>query len=164
MKILFVSSGNNNKGISSIVQQQGESLKNKDINIDFFRIVGKGLNGYLQNRKSLRVALKKEKYDLIHAHYSLSGFLVSLAFTKIPVLVSLMGSDIKMRGFWKIIVRINSLFFWKTVIVKSQKMKDELGLDKAIVVPNGVNLQKFKPTSSMAMKAQLGWCSQNKHI
>jgi len=164
MIVLFVSSGNSSNGISSIVRQQGESLIDQDVKIDFFTIQGKGISGYLKNRKKLRAVLGNENYDLIHAHYSLSGFLVSLMFTRIPILVSLMGSDTKMRGPWKIFLRLNYRFFWKAVIVKSQKMKQELGLDKVYIVPNGVNTQKFAPHPSKDLKAKLGWSDLKRHV
>ena len=41
MKVLFVSSGNSNAGISPIVRSQGESLKKQGIDLDYFTIAHK---------------------------------------------------------------------------------------------------------------------------
>lgn len=55
LKVLFVSSGNSEAGISLIVQSQGESLKSAGIDLDYFTIVGKGTKGYLKNAPRLKV-------------------------------------------------------------------------------------------------------------
>ena len=47
MRILFICSGN--KGISPIVKSQAESLKNKEIEVKLFPIIGKGVWDYLRN-------------------------------------------------------------------------------------------------------------------
>jgi len=43
IKVLFISSGNSKNGISPIVKNQGNSLKNKDVDIIYFTIKGKVL-------------------------------------------------------------------------------------------------------------------------
>ena len=93
MTILFISSGNSGK-ISPIVKAQADSLIKKGVAIDFFLIKGKGLTGYLKSIFILRKFIKKNNYDLYHAHYSLSAFVATLAGCK-PLVVSLMGSDVK---------------------------------------------------------------------
>ena len=92
MKVLFVSSGNNAEGISVIVKNQGESLKKAGIDLSYFTIIGKGSLGFFKNIFRLRRHLRYNKYDIIHAHYSLSGFVAAIAGAK-PLVVSLMGSD-----------------------------------------------------------------------
>ena len=78
MKVLFVCSGNKNDGPSDVVKNQYESLVNIGVQVDIYTIRGKGVLGYLKNIRPLRNKLKKENYDLIHAHYSLSGIIASL--------------------------------------------------------------------------------------
>ena len=68
----LVCSGNKNDGPSDVVKNQYESLINIGIQVDIYAIRGKGVLGYLKNIRPLRNKLKKENYDLIHAHYSLS--------------------------------------------------------------------------------------------
>ena len=58
MKVLFVSSGNSDKGISHLVKNQGESLIKNGIALYFFTIKGKGLLGYLKNSQLLRKLLE----------------------------------------------------------------------------------------------------------
>ena len=79
LKVLFVSSGNSKYGISPIIKSQGETIRGKGIHLDYFLVVGKGLLGYFKNLFRLRKYLKHSNYDIIHAHYALSGILSFLA-------------------------------------------------------------------------------------
>lgn len=167
MKILFLSSGNNttNTGISPIIESQGKSLIKFGVDIQYFTIKGKGFKGYLKNRKRLKHQVKERSYDIIHAHYSLSGFLASLTFTKTPIVVSLMGSDIQMNKFWRFLIKINLKLFWSRIIVKSEKMKNHLALDKKVdVIPNGVNLDVFYPIEASVARNKLNWDHSRKYI
>lgn len=164
MKILFVSSGNSLTGLSPIIYNQGESIRLNGIDIDYYTIKGRGIRGYLKNIFQLYKFLKFNKFDIIHAHYSLSAFVASFAGAK-PLIVSLMGSDVKKCVFYKIIIRIfNLAFSWKGLIVKSQDMKLNLDMDDAIIIPNGVNLDHFKPASKAFCQEELNWNKDKKHI
>src|SRR5688572_22604641 len=94
MKVLFVCSGNN-KGfsIAPFIREQGESLRKKGIDVNYFPIVGKGVGGYLKSSMRLRKHLKENKFDLIHAHFTLSGWAAILGAGRTPVVLSLMGDD-----------------------------------------------------------------------
>ena len=163
MNILFISSGNSKDGISTITKNQGESLKQIGLEVDYFTIKGKGLIGYLNNLKSLKSKINLGNYDVIHAHYSLSAFLAALSGAK-PIVSSLMGSDVKAMPLYRIWIKLFATFFWKVTIVKSQDMKKSLGLKKVYVVPNGVDFKRFKPLNKITCQANLGWDQSKKHI
>ena len=163
MKVLFVSSGNSEAGISPIVRSQGESLKRNGIDLDYFTIVGKGTKGYLKNILRLRKFLRTNNYDLIHAHYSLSAIVASLS-CKLPMVVSLMGSDTHMSFFWKSIINAFYRFRWKVTIVKSERMKKSISLNNAIVIPNGVDFGLFKPVEKNIAKMKVGFNDKRRHI
>jgi len=126
MKVLFVSSGNNKNGISPIVFNQGESIKQQGIDIDYFTIKGKGLLGYIQNIPKIRVKLKRGNYDLVHAHYSLAALAVTLSCPKVPLVVSFMGSDSKTNLFYRLLIKTCYILIWSKVIVKAEEMKDNI--------------------------------------
>lgn len=162
MKVLFVCSGN--KGLNPIIKNQGDSLIAKGISLDYFLIKGKGFSGYLRNIKILNNYLKENKYDIIHSHYSLTAFVASMAFAK-PLVVSLMGSDVKKGNIYRIVIKFFAfLFSWKEIIVKSEDMKQSLGIKKTKVIPNGVNLDRFKELSQEECIEILGWNKNKKHI
>ena len=153
MKVLFVCSGNKNDGPSDVVKNQYESLVNIGIQVDIYTIRGKGVLGYLKNIRPLRNKLKKENYDLIHAHYSLSGIIASLAEAK-PLIVSLMGSDAHMRGWLKKIT-LKFQKKWDVTILKSKDMQEHLQLESFNILPNGVDTKRFCPIPKNEARNQL---------
>jgi len=162
MKVLFVSSGNSVYGISPIIKNQAESLSRK-IEIDFFTIGKKGVFGYLKTIPILKKHLKNGNYDVIHAHYSSSAYVASLAGSK-PLVVSLMGSDVMGKPYYKYIIKLFHALFWSNMIVKSKLMKDKVGYKKAEIISNGVNMDKFSPIKKEDALAKLNWDTSKKYI
>lgn len=170
MRVLFIASGNHG-AISPVVGNQAEALKSEGVEIEWYLLKGKGIKGYLKNVSPLRKYLNEHKYDAIHAHYSLSAFVASLAGAK-PLVVSLMGSDVKAAGWYKFIIRLFAAFGgWKSIIVKSSDMYRSLGIKRAIIIPNGVNMERFKPMDKTECQLRLGWTNNklqtintNRHI
>lgn len=160
MKVLFIASGNHG-AVSPVVGNQAEALMSEGVEIEWYLLKGKGIKGYLKNVKPLRKYLNEHKYDAIHAHYSLSAFVASLAGAK-PLVVSLMGSDVKAAGWYKFIIRLFATFGgWKSIIVKSNDMYRSLGIKRAIIIPNGVNMERFKPMDKAECQKTLGWQMAN---
>jgi glycosyltransferase involved in cell wall biosynthesis len=155
MKVLFVCSGNSG-AVGFVVKRQLESLQSVGIDVDVFLIKGKGIKGYLKNIQPLKAYLKYRQYDVIHAHYSLSGFVASLAGAR-PITISLMGSDVHSNGLFKSVIGLFKVFSWKKVIVKSEEMNQSLGMKNCLVLPNGVDISVFKPLDQKACVKQLDW-------
>lgn len=166
MKVLFVAGGNVEKfGIPPLIKAQGESLKQYGIDINYFPLVGKGFKGYLSSISKLKNYIKKNPVDVIHAHYSFSGIVASLAKTKTPVVVSLLGTDVNGSGLLiKMILKCLPLFSWKAIIVKSKEMSKKLGKTKSHIIPNGVDTGLFKPLEQAQCKKQLNWNNEKTHI
>jgi len=158
LKILFVSSGNKKVGVSPIVRNQGRSLISQSIILDHYAIDGKGFLGYAKNIALLARVVKKGKYNLIHAHYSLSGFVAGVAcLFNNNTIVSLMGSDIEKQKISRIFIRLFNFFSWSAVIVKSKRLKDKIGIKNAHILPNGVNLEIFKPEDYKKAREKIGF-------
>ena len=163
MRVLFVSSGNAKGGISSLVKNQAISLNNLGIEIEFFTIKGRGLQSYFRHIFILRKYYKKNNFDLVHSHYSYSSFVAALAGIR-PLIVSLMGSDVMANGKFKSAIKWFNRLFWSATIVKSGEMKISSGVTNAIIIPNGVDIEIFKPIlKSEAIKA-LNWDPNKRHI
>lgn len=163
MKVLFISSGNSSLGISPIVKRQGESLIHQGIKVTFFKIKGRGIKGYLANIAPLKKLIKEFEPDIIHAHYSFSGMLASMAKTK-PIIVSLMGSDVSSSGTLKIVIQFFINFIWNRTIVKSEVMKQRLRLNRVSIIPNGVNLDLFNSVNKNLSRKKLGWLDSSRYI
>jgi teichuronic acid biosynthesis glycosyltransferase TuaC len=163
LKILFVSSGNTLYGISPITRNQGLSIEKLGVDVIYFPIEGKGFRNYLSSIFILRKHLRVKKYDLIHAHYSLAGFVAALSGSK-PLVVSLMGSDSKHGLISKSLIKFFSVFFWDKCIVKSSEMQNSLKIAKTILIPNGVDLIKFQPILKETAQSLIGWDNGKIHI
>jgi len=163
VNILFVSSGNSKNGISPLVLNQGKSLIQLGHYVTFFTIKEKGIKGYLKYIFILRKFIKNNSYDVIHAHYSLSAIVTALAGGK-PMIVSLMGSDVKASPLLKYLIKLFNFLFWKKVIVKSRDMKTSCDIEDAYVIPNGVNFTKFKECVKDDALEITGWNKEKKHI
>ncbi|HWY11250.1 MAG TPA: glycosyltransferase [Bacteroidia bacterium] len=163
MKVLFVVSSN--KGIDPISRRQGDSLKEKGVNVIYYNVIGKGTIGYLKNVLPLRKYIKEEKPDVIHAHYYLCGILATFTLTKAHVIVSLMGSDVlSANSLVLTLIRIFSKYFWRHTIAKSEEIKKKLAVRNSTIIPNGVNLHFFKPIDKKLSQKQIGWNSDCFHI
>jgi teichuronic acid biosynthesis glycosyltransferase TuaC len=157
MRVLFVCSGNSkNFEIIPFIKEQGESLRKKGIEVDYFPVVGKGMGGYIKAGLQLRKYLKKNRYDLIHAHFTLSGWSAIIGAGRIPVVLSLMGSDAygEYVGVRKVQLksRFSTFLTWmiqpfvKAIISKSQNIENFVYLkQKSYIIPNGINKEKFRP-------------------
>ncbi len=152
MKVLFVSSGKSG-GVSEVIRNQGESLKETGIILDYF-IIRSGFWNYFKSIFLIRYKCKRVNYNLVHAHYSFSGFAASFA-GEFPLVVSLMGSDIYRYSFYRKIAKLFARLRWDATIVKNIHQKSISGISNAHKIPNGVNLERFKPISRKAARAML---------
>ncbi|SDD48241.1 glycosyltransferase [Natrinema hispanicum] len=94
----------------------------------------------------------KNGYDLIHAHYGLTGPM-ALAQRRTPVVLSLWGSDI--HGPVAPVSRLSARFC-DEVVVMSEEMRTALGVD-CRVIPDGVDLERFTPEPRTQAKRRVGW-------
>lgn len=144
------------------MDNQGNGLKAIGHQVTYYHIIGKGIMGYLKHVFLLRKHLKTHHYDVIHGHYAFSGITAALAGSK-PLVVSIMGSDIYMSQWIRKIVLFMGKFLWKHVIVKSERMRNELNLSSAIILPNGVDLNHFAYRSDQRAMNKI-WPMGGKHI
>ncbi len=165
MKVLFVSSSNKKACISPIVVHQAESLEKAGVSVKHFLIKGKGICGYLKNLHTLRKQIFDSHYDLIHAH-GISSLLATLSFQK-PLIVSLLGSELNESKLFKAIIRNLAKYYWAHTIVKSEDMAIKINItnkSKISIIPNGVNLDLFKPKNKLRAKEEINWSTRNEKI
>ncbi|MFD1564303.1 glycosyltransferase [Haloarchaeobius amylolyticus] len=91
-------------------------------------------------------------YDLIHAHYGLTGPM-ALAQRRLPVVLSLWGSDV--HGPVAPVSRASARLC-DEVVVMSEEMRTALGVD-CRVIPDGVDLDRFQPEPQARAKRRVGW-------
>lgn len=158
----------------SFVKAQVDSLRPLGVESDVLFINGRESRwNYLRGIRQLRRQLRTKRYDLIHAHFGLSGW-VARGQSRVPVVVSFMGDDIlgrptrsgritlaghflRVSGF--ILARMAT-----SVIVKSRQMACELRMPSAQVIPNGVDLNLFRPMEQAQARKLLGLDSGKKFV
>jgi teichuronic acid biosynthesis glycosyltransferase TuaC len=170
MKVLIVCSGNfpdpeRNFSIhQAFINDQMVAIKKQfDVDFDVFLIKGKGLRGYISNVIKLKRRLKKESYDLVHAHFSLSG-IVALAASRLPVVITFHGSDIN-EWYLNVLSSFTSLLA-KHVIFVSEKMhrKALVKVKSSSVIPCGLDFDLFYPQPKNETRKSLGLEPDLKYI
>jgi teichuronic acid biosynthesis glycosyltransferase TuaC len=175
LKVLFVSSGNKDIPVNPFIKNQGESLKDNGIDVNYFFVNGKGIFGYLKNVSKLRREITKNGYNIIHAHYTYSGWLALLTFSGIPVILSFMGSDVygsvDSQGRPLLKGRVNYFLskliqpFVEQIIVKSKNLSKYVYLkNKMSIIPNGVNFKVFKSINKDTARDNINIISNKKQI
>ena len=162
MRILIVASGNSEQ-ISPFVKEQAHSLIKEGVLIDLYLIKGKGLIGYLKNYFSLLNKLKNKKYDLLHAHYGLSGLLAAMQFS-VPVIITFHGSDVNMKKNY-LFSRIASNLSATNIFVHNNLSNRLKIYSKPLnIIPCGVDDNTFFPISKSDARKKLGWKKDNNYI
>ena len=160
MRVLIVFAGNRSQ--MPFIEEQIKSIRANGIDVGCFEILGKGSIGYLKNLRELRKKIKRESYDLIHAHYGLVGLLAILQ-RLVPVVITFHGSDVNFKKN-----RILSLFASKLSthnIFVDKKLLNKLNSPKtSSVIPCGVDLGIFKPIEQNKAKRELNLNEKVKYI
>lgn len=138
--------------------RQIQSIKQAGIDTDVCDLRGIPKLKYLQIIPQIRRAARSA--NLIHAHFGYCGWLAligrTLAFRRIPIVMSFMGSDLLGSPYnekgdleWLSIVEMkcNAAMAgcYDQIIVKSQEMAGRISHVASQVIPNGVDLDIFKP-------------------
>lgn len=140
------------------MNQQMAALRRRGVTFTTVSVAGevdantsRGPTDYLRTvPEVLREA--RNGYDLVHAHYGLTGPM-ALAQRRSPVVLSLWGSDV--HGPVKPISTACAPLC-EEVVVMSEEMRAELGRD-CRVIPDGVDLELFRPEPRSRARKRVGW-------
>jgi teichuronic acid biosynthesis glycosyltransferase TuaC len=145
---------------------QVEAVRNLGVDCDVLVIQDRrsGLLGYLRAARTVRRTVASGRYDLVHAHYGLTGAVCLLQ--RRPLVVTFHGSDINgavnARGRKTVKGRCESLISrvvaWRAdvVIAVSARMAALVPRAEAVVVPIGVDTQLFHPSDRAEARRELG--------
>lgn len=153
MKILIVCSRNSGH-IAPFIREQVEALGLLGLEMEYCTIQGKGVMGYLRNKKRLIQSIHDFSPDLIHAHYGLSGLLSNLQ-KDIPVVTTYHGSDINSNKIYPF-SRINmGLSAFNIFVSEKNRLKSGLKVKQSLI-PCGVDTTLFKPMDKATACKRLG--------
>ena len=153
-------------GYGSFVKAQMESLRPLGVEFDALFINGRASRwNYLCAIRGVRKRVRAKHYDLVHAHFGLSGWVARWQW-RVPLVVSFMGDDVLGRPTCTgritpagHLLRISGFILARlanSVIVKSRQMASKLRMPSAYVIPNGVDLNLFQPLEQAQARRMLG--------
>lgn len=162
-----------NPAFGIFIKEQIDSLKVMKINVDLVFINGhKSKLAYLKGCWQVFWRSLRNHYDLIHAHYGLSGWVARCQF-KYPVVVSFCGCDVlgipdlleKQTLAGKLLVFSSKILsrLIDSAIVKTSEMKQKLKRKDAFIIPNGVDFELFKPIDKNHSRKKIGLDIQKKY-
>jgi glycosyltransferase involved in cell wall biosynthesis len=158
-------------GTMAPTARQIESIRALGIDVQILEVRGVKRLKYLQRLGDLRALTPSA--DLIHAHYGFCGWLARSQRSK-PVVVSFMGDDLlgtpdvkgRVSAISRCVVQADRWLAHAVdaVIVKSAAMAGIVAPVKAHVIPNGVDLNTFRPMDMRAAKALLGLADHTRYV
>jgi teichuronic acid biosynthesis glycosyltransferase TuaC len=136
------------------VKDQVDDLRRLGVDLTVLAFDGRSRKRrYLATAPQLRRALRRDRYDIVHAHYGLSGALASLQLAT-PVVTTFHGSDAWVpweRSVSWLVARRTQPIAVAPVIAAS------LGVHDAPVIPCAVDLDVFAPLDRAEARRTLGW-------
>ena len=154
--MLSVGSLGKRNQISPFRLEQGEFLRKNGVAVDYFNIPAGGFLGYAKAYPLLRKVIRGKKYDIIHAHYGLSGMICVLQ-RRIPVVVTFHGSDIWNPSIRPISLIVSYLSHWNIFV--SQRLKvwaRGFRKSQSSVIPCGVDRKIFFPMAQSKAREMMG--------
>jgi teichuronic acid biosynthesis glycosyltransferase TuaC len=113
--------------------------------------------------RALRRTIAAGAFDLVHAHYGLTGAL-AVSQRSVPVIITFHGSDtgnprVRWQGWlsW-LVARLG------TPVFVSRDGALRLGCPKAAVIPAGVDIELLQPRPAAEARAALGWRDRGRYV
>ena len=163
MKVLAVTSiypVKRDPGLGAFVATEIDSLRELGVDVDIlFLDVIRSKWELLRGIVDLRRKVRSGEYDLAHVHFGYNG--IPAAFQRdIPFIVSFCGTDLASR-------KLRPISRWVSrraaaCIVKSEKMQSVLDVP-SYVVPNGIDMERFQPTSRLRARQTLGLAEKGRY-
>jgi teichuronic acid biosynthesis glycosyltransferase TuaC len=146
----------------SFVKDQVEALELQGADISVFAFDGRGTRlAYVRATGAVRRLVGSGRFDLVHAHYGLSGA-VALAQRRVPVVTTFHGSD---TGYvrWQVpvswvVARLS------TPVFVAEAGARRLGLPGSEVIPCGVDARSFVPCERGEARELLGWARDRRYV
>lgn len=147
----------------SFVRDQVDDLRALGIAVRLLHFDGRDqpLN-YLRTARDVRLLVSKGQFDIVHAHYGLTGAAVVLQ-RRIPVVTTFHGGDYTGAAPWQRYVSW-AVSRRSTPVFVSAEGRRSLGRPSANVIPAGVDTELFQPIDRRAARRRLGWEEDTRYV
>ncbi len=141
-----------------------EDVRALGVNVEVLAFDGRERKrAYAEAGLQLRRVLRDGRFDLVHAHYGLTGVL-AVGQRSVPVVVTFHGSDtgaprVRWQGWlsW-FVARLATPVFVSTDGAR------RLGCPSGVVIPAGVDVEVFRSRPTAEARAALGWSERGQYI
>jgi glycosyltransferase involved in cell wall biosynthesis len=149
------------------VRDQIEEVRRRGIEVDLFSFPP-GSREYVPATRRLRSLLRRQRFDLVHAHYGLPGWCALLAGAR-PLLVTFHGTDVRHT----IVGPLSRRLAWRVDLVAAVSralFASENGrpglprVPSSAVLPCGPDLDRFGPLSRAEARASLGLDPESRYL
>jgi glycosyltransferase involved in cell wall biosynthesis len=141
------------------VRDQVDEVRRRGVEVDLFEFA-RGRNEYLPATRRLRSLLRRERFDLVHAHYGLAGWVAKLAGAR-PLIVAFHGTDVRHH----LVGHLSRRLVWRIDLVAGVSralFEPEDGrpglppVPASAVLPCGPDLERFEPIPRAQARRALG--------
>jgi glycosyltransferase involved in cell wall biosynthesis len=141
------------------VRDQVDEVRRRGVEVDLFEFA-RGRNEYLPAARRLRSLLRRERFDLVHAHYGLAGWVAKLAGAR-PLIVTFHGTDVRHH----LVGHLSRRLVWGIDLVAGVSralFEEEDGrpglplVPGSAVLPCGPDLERFVPIPRAEARRALG--------
>lgn len=149
------------------VHDQVEEIRRCGIEVDVFSFPP-GSSHYLPAALRLRKLLRRERFDLVHAHYGLTAWSAVLAGAR-PLIVSFHGTDVRHpivgRMSQRLARRVDLVAVVSRALLRIED--DRPGLPHvpgSAVLPCGPDLRRFRPIPRLEARRSLGLDAEGRYL
>lgn len=179
MKILYIVNiypDASNPAAEPFVRTQIDSVRKAGADVEIFNVrSNESKLNYGRALHAIRKLSRRKSYDVVHGHYVYSGWIAALAPDIKLSVVSYMGSDLlgsvtsngSLSPHGRIDMMLSRILQSRVdgIIVKSNEMRNVLvAPEKAIVLPNGVDFDVFRPILRQECRRKLGLHADGAYI
>ncbi|HEV7562363.1 MAG TPA: glycosyltransferase [Solirubrobacterales bacterium] len=149
------------------VRDQVDEVRRRGIDVDVFSFPP-GRGEYIPATRRLRALLRRERFDLVHAHYGLAGWCAKLAGAE-PLIVTFHGTDVR----HSLVGPLSRRLAWRVDLVAAVSRAlfapedDRPGLPDvpgSVVLPCGPDLTRFGPLSRAEARRSLGLEADGRYL
>ncbi len=167
-----------NPGFGAFVKSQIDSIIAEGHEVSLLRIDGRASAwNYATAVGRLHRMLARNRFDVVHAHYGLSGVVACMQH-RCPFVVSYCGDDLLgtsdghggITRKSRMVVRFSQYVARRAdgIIVKSKQMVEKIessvAAKKTVVIPNGVDFELFRPQDMLSARKTLGFTPEKGYI
>ena len=142
--------------VGCFVRDLVEDVRAEGVDVEVLHVDGRrGAHEYLLAARELRRRLDRGRFDLVHAHYGLSGA-VAITQRRVPVVTTFHGGDYTGEVPWQAVVSFVVARRCTPVFVSTEGTRRLRRFD-ADVIPMPVDTDRFRPGDPERARARLGW-------